>query len=242
VIKAVIFDVDGTLIDTVDFHAYSWVRTFEHFGVKTEFSEVRQEIGKGADRLMPLFLPPGSSEQRQKEIEEFRSALFKREYLPKVRAFPKVRALFQRIRSCGQRIVLGSSCTKDEIGCYKRIADIADVVDCESTSDDANSSKPAPDIFLKALERGGRLLPEEAVVVGDTPYDAEAAKGAGIACVGVLCGGFSEDELSGAGCLAVYRDPAHLLREYDNSPLVTLGDTRTWTASPVHAPASVATE
>jgi HAD superfamily hydrolase (TIGR01509 family) len=219
VVKAVIFDIDGTLIDTVDFHASSWVRAFEHFGVTADFSDVRQQIGKGADRLMPLFLPPGISQECQKDIEEFRSALFKREYLPKVRAFPAVRALFQRIRSSGQRIVLGSSCTQEEIGCYKRIADIADMVDCESTSDDAHSSKPAPDIFLKALERAGSLLPEEAVVVGDTPYDAEAAKRAGIASIGVLCGGFREDELLRAGCLAVFRDPAHLLRDYLNSPL-----------------------
>ena len=219
-IKAVVFDVDGTLIDTVDFHASSWVRAFEHFGVNAKFSDVRQQIGKGADRLMPLFLPSGTAEARKKEIEQFRSALFKREYLPKVQAFPQVRALFQRIRSAGQRTVLGSSCTKDEIGCYKRIADISDLVDCESTSDDAHSSKPAPDIFVEALKRAGGIPPEQAVVVGDTPYDAEAAKRAGIASIGVLCGGFPKDELLRAGCVEVYRDPAHLLREYEGSPLV----------------------
>jgi HAD superfamily hydrolase (TIGR01509 family) len=220
VVKAVIFDIDGTLIDTVDFHALSWVRAFEQFGVKAEFSDVRHQIGKGADRLMPMFLPSGTSETRQKQIEQFRSTLFKREYLPKVRPFPDVRALFQRIRSAGRRVVLGSSCTKEEIGCYKRIAHIADLVDCESTSDDAHLSKPAPDIFKKALERAGWIPPEEAVVIGDTPYDAEAAKRAGLACVGVLCGGFPKEELLRAGCVAVYRDPAHLLGEYDSSPLV----------------------
>jgi phosphoglycolate phosphatase-like HAD superfamily hydrolase len=220
VVKAVIFDIDGTLIDTVDYHAASWVRAFQHFGVKAELADVRHQIGKGADRLMPLFVPSGTSEPRKKEIEQFRAMLFKREYLPRVRAFPQVRALFQRIRLKGQRIILGSSCTEEEIGCYKRIADIADLVDAESTSDDAQFSKPAPDIFLKALERAGRFGAEEAVVVGDTPYDAEAAKRAGITCVGVLCGGFSGRELLRSGCIAVYRDPAHLLSEYDSSPLL----------------------
>jgi HAD superfamily hydrolase (TIGR01509 family) len=220
VVRAVIFDIDGTLIDTVDFHASSWVRAFQHFGVQADFADVRQQIGKGADRLMPLFLPTATPDARKKEIEQYRAALFKREYLPRVRAFPQVRALFKRIRSRGQRIILGSSCTEEEIGCYKRIADIADLVDAESTSDDAHSSKPAPDIFLKALERAGPIPAEEAVVVGDTPYDAEAAKRAGITSVGVLCGGFSEKELLGGGCVVVYRDPAHLLCEYESSPLV----------------------
>jgi HAD superfamily hydrolase (TIGR01549 family) len=219
VVKAIIFDIDGTLIDSVGSHAESWVRAFAHFGVSADLAEVRNQIGKGADRLMPEFLPNDISESCMKEIEQYRAALFKREYLGKVKGFPKVRELFQRIRSNGQKIVLASSCTQAEIGRYKDIADIADLVDCEATSDDADCSKPAPDIFLMALRRIAPITASEAVVVGDSPFDAEAARRAGIAFVGVRCGGFDEQQLRQPGCLALFDDPADLLLRFDSSPL-----------------------
>jgi phosphoglycolate phosphatase-like HAD superfamily hydrolase len=115
VVKAVIFDIDGTLIDSVDQHARSWVEAFQHFGVTADFTKVRGQIGKGADRLMPMFLPAGTSDARKHEVEQFRSELFKRQYLPTVCAFPRVRDLFTHLRSRGQKIVLASSCTAQEI-------------------------------------------------------------------------------------------------------------------------------
>ena len=145
-LKAVIFDIDGTLLDSVDLHARSWVESFARFGVHAKFEDVRRHIGEGADRLMPAFLPGDIFEAQKKRIEEFRTDLFKKEYLPLVRPFPKVRALFERLRSEGLRLILGSSCTSDEITRYKEIADIADLADCQTTADDAESSKPAPDI------------------------------------------------------------------------------------------------
>jgi len=219
VIKAVIFDIDGTLIDSVGSHAESWVRAFAHFGVPADLKEVRNQIGKGADRLMPEFLSDNTSERCMKEIEEYRAALFKREYLGKVKGFPKVRELFERIKCNGQKTVLASSCTKAEIGRYKDIANIAHLVDCEATSDDADCSKPAPDIFLIALKRIAPITASEAVVVGDSPFDAEAARRAGIAFVGVRCGGFDERQLRQPGYLALYDDPAELLLRFDTSPL-----------------------
>jgi len=189
VLKAVIFDIDGTLLDSVDYHAESWVRTFSHFGLKADFDDVRCRIGEGADRLMPVFLPRGTGEARRQEIEKYRAALFKKEYLPKVKPFPGVRRLFEHLRAEGLRIVLGSSCTAEEITGYKEIAAIADLIDCETTSDDARSSKPAPDIFLKALERISPVEASECVVIGDTRYDGEAAQKAGLRFIGVLCGG-----------------------------------------------------
>ena len=217
--KAVIFDVDGTLIDTVDLHAAAWVETFRRYGREVPHDEVRSQIGKGGDQLMPVFLPADLIERRGEEIEAFRKELFKRDYMPKACAFRGVRPLFERIRAAGQRIVLASSGKADEVERYKEIAGIADLVDDATSSDDAERSKPYPDIFQAALGRIAPIAPEEAIVVGDTPYDAEAAVRAGLRIVGVLCGGFPERDLREAGCMEIYRDPEDLLRNYERSPL-----------------------
>src|SRR3712207_2457307 len=171
--KAVIFDVDGTLIDTVDLHAAAWVETFRRYGREVSHDEVRGQIGKGGDQLMPVFLPADLIERQGEEIEAFRKELFKRDYLPRARPFPGVRPLFERIRAAGQHIVLASSGKADEVEHYKKLADIADLIDDATSSDDAERSKPYPDIFQAALGRIAPIGPEDAVVVGDTPYDAE---------------------------------------------------------------------
>jgi HAD superfamily hydrolase (TIGR01549 family) len=209
--KAVIFDIDGTLLDSVDLHARSWVESFNRFGVDAKFEDVRRHIGEGADRLMPAFLPKDTSEARKKTIEQFRSTLFKERYLPLVRPFPKVRELFERLKSDGLRIVLGSSCTAEEINWYKEIAEIGDLAECETTSDDADSSKPAPDIFNNALKQIYPIEAAECVVIGDTRYDGEAAFKAGMPFIGLLCGGSSERELKAARAVAIYKDPEDLL-------------------------------
>jgi len=217
--KAVIFDIDGTLIDTVDLHASAWVEALKHFGFDIAFEDMRSQIGKGGDQILHGLLPPDVIEQRGEEIKDFRGELFKRDYLAKARPFPGVRNLFERIRASGQRAVLASSGTGEEVEQYKRIAGIADLIDSATSSDDAARSKPFPDIFQAALAKLSPLKPEEAVVVGDTPYDAEAARNAGVKTVGVLSGGFSEQALREAGCIAVYRDTEDLVRNYETSPL-----------------------
>lgn len=218
-IKAVIFDVDGTLVDTVDLHASAWVEALRHFGVEVAFDDMRAQIGKGGDQILAGLLPPERLERRGEEIEAFRADLFKREYMPKARAFPGVRALFEHVRASGQRAVLASSGKEDEVKGYMRLANIVDLVDAATSSDDAERSKPFPDIFQAALDKLSPLSADEAMVVGDTPYDAEAARKAGIKTVGVLSGGFPEKALREAGCIAVYRNPEDLLRNYDSSPL-----------------------
>ena len=217
--KAVIFDVDGTLIDTVRLHAQAWADTFRKYGVEVSVDRVRGQIGKGGDQLMPEFLDAEMIENKGEEIEKSRSDLFKRQYLPDARGFPRVRELFQKIRSDGSKIALASSCKADELGGYMDLAGIADLVDAKTTSDDADRSKPFPDIFEAALDRLDGIEAADAVVVGDSPYDAEAAGKAGLKTVGLLSGGFSEDELRRAGCVAIYRDPEDLLRNFDSSPL-----------------------
>ncbi len=217
--KAVLFDVDGTLIDTVDLHAKAWVEALQHFGIRSTFEDMRLQIGKGGDQVLLGLLPPAELERKGEEIQEFRSDLFKRKYLPEARAFPAVRELFERIRASGQRIVLASSGKADEVARYKEVAGIADLIDAATSSDDAERSKPFPDIFEAALKQLPGLEPGDVVVVGDTPYDAEAARTAGMKTVGVLCGGFAEDALRSAGCVAVYRDPEDLLQNYERSLL-----------------------
>ena len=218
-IKAVIFDVDGTLIDTVDLHAACWVEALKHYGIEVPFDDIRVQIGKGGDQLLHGLIPPDMVEQKGEEIQEFRSDLFKREYMHKARPFPGVRELFEHIRDSGQRAVLASSGTREEVAQYKEIAGIVDLIDDATSSDDAERSKPFPDIFQAAFRKLGLADPSLAMVVGDTPYDTEAARAAGNPSLGVLSGGFTEASLRAAGAVAVYRDPAHLLECYDESPL-----------------------
>jgi HAD superfamily hydrolase (TIGR01509 family) len=218
-IEAVIFDVDGTLIDTVDYHARSWLWAFARHGHDIPFEEIRTQIGKGGDQLMPVFLPPDELAHIGETLSEERDTFFKDEYLPLVHAFPMVRELLERIRADGKRIVLASSAKEDELKRYEQIARIEDLVDGATSSEDAARSKPQPDILEAAMARLGNIDPSRVLVVGDAPWDALAARKAGLETIGVLCGGFPESDLRDAGCVAIYANPADLLARYDDSPL-----------------------
>jgi len=226
VIKAIIFDIDGTLVDSVDLHARAWQETFKHFGKQIPFADVRRQIGKGGDQLMPVFFNTAELEEFGEEMEQFRGDLYKRDYLPRVRAFPRVRELFERVKQDGFRIALASSAKEEELKTYKELARITDLVEEETSADDAEKSKPHPDIFEAVLAALGDLKPHEAIAIGDTPYDAEAAGKINLRTIGVLCGGFPETDLRAAGCVDIYRDPADLLARYDASPLSARIDER----------------
>ncbi|CAA9417886.1 MAG: COG0546: Predicted phosphatases [uncultured Pyrinomonadaceae bacterium] len=214
-IEAFIFDVDGTLIDSNDFHAEAWQKAFEKYDKKIPFDRIRPQIGKGADTLLPVFLTEKEIEEFGDEIAELRSEIFKDEYLSHVKPFPKVRELFEKIKTGGARIALASSSNADEVEAYKKIADIKDLVEKSTSADDAEKSKPEPDIFRAALKLLGNPAPETVLVIGDTPYDAEAAAKAKLKIVGVLCGNFAEKDLREKGCVEIYRDPADLLANYE---------------------------
>jgi HAD superfamily hydrolase (TIGR01509 family) len=218
-LKAVVFDVDGTLLDSVDVHAQAWVDAFAEFGHEVRFGDVRRQIGKGGDQLMPVFLSKAEIERFGEKLEGRRGALFKERYLPRIKPFPAVRELFQRVIADGRAVAIASSAKEDELAQYKKIANIVDLIDVETSSDDAEKSKPHPDIFCAALAKLGIARPEQVIVIGDTPYDVEAAAKAGLRTVGLLCGGWSEGELRRAGCVAVFKDPADLLARYRESPL-----------------------
>jgi phosphoglycolate phosphatase-like HAD superfamily hydrolase len=219
IIEAVIFDIDGTLVDSVDLHAEVWQEALRHFGHDIPYKRVRHEIGKGGDQLMPDLLPKELVDSRGEEIAKYRSELFKRKYLPDVRSFPRVRELFERIRTDAKRIALASSAKSDGIATYKKIANIDDLSDIETSSDDAEKSKAHPDNFEAAIARLGGIDPAKVIVIGDTPHVAEAASKARLRTIGMLCGGFAEAELRAAGCFAIYRDPEDLLSQYDELPL-----------------------
>jgi len=209
--KFFIFDIDGTLIDSNDFHVGAWQKAFLSKGKALSVAQIRPQIGKGADQLLPFFLTKEEMKEFGNDLSELQGTIFKREYLSQVRPFPKVRELFKSIRDAGGKIALASSSDKKNVKEFEIIAQIEDLVEESTSSNDAEKTKPAPDIFEAALQNLGNPPPNSVIVVGDTPHDATAARKAGLPVVGVLCGGFSEAELTGHGCFAVFQDPADLL-------------------------------
>jgi HAD superfamily hydrolase (TIGR01509 family) len=179
-------------------------------------------MGKGGDQLIPVFCTPDEVERFGKALEHLRLEIFKRDYLPRVRPFPGVRELFERIKSDGKRIVLASSSKEEEVKKHIEILKVTELIDAFTSADDAEHSKPCPDIFKAALARLGNVGPDGAIAVGDTPYDAQAASKLGMKTIGVLTGGFPEEKLRANGVIAVYRDVADLLEHYDESPLAAM--------------------
>src|SRR4051812_12977859 len=217
-LKAVIFDLDGTLVDSNELHVAAWDRAFRKFGKTFPLDELRSQIGKGSDQYLPEFLTADEIKQFGQDLDEYRSAVFKKEFLPHVRPFPKVRELFLRVREDGKKIALASSGKGEEVDVYQKLCDIEDLIDVQVTSDDADSSKPAPDVFAASLKKVGVDAPA-AIAVGDTRFDAEAAGKIRLPVIGLVCGGTSEEQLREAGVIAIYKDPADLLERYDSSPL-----------------------
>jgi HAD superfamily hydrolase (TIGR01509 family) len=152
------------------------------------------------------------------EADKLHGEIFKKKYLSQVKPFPKVGELFERLRADGKKIALASSGKDDEVRHYEKLLGIEEFVDCRTTSDDVLHSKPYADVFVAALKLL-KLPAHDAVAIGDTPYDVEAAKKIELRVIGVLCGGFSEDVLRGEGAIAIYREPADLLAHYYQSPL-----------------------
>ena len=217
-IRGVIFDLDGTLVDSNDLHAEAWQETFRQYGKDIAYADLRRQIGKGGDQYLPVFLNPREMQEIGPEVEKFRADLFKRKYLARVQPFPRVQELFQLLRDKGKRVALGSSGNSDEVTHYAELAKIGELFETQTTKSDVDHSKPRPDVFLSALNLLGTAA-DETIVVGDTPYDVQGAKKASLLTIGLRCGGFPEDELVASGAIAIYDDPADLLESYHRSPL-----------------------
>lgn len=217
--RAVIFDVDGTLVDSNDRHAAAWRDAFRRYGKEIPWDKLRRHIGKGSDQYLPAFLSPAEVAGFGETLARSKSEIYRRDYLPQVQPFPAVRELFERIAATGARLALASSAEPEELEAVRRRLGIEDLLQAQTSAGDAARSKPAPDIFAAALQELGQPPVSEVLVVGDTPYDAQAARKLGLNILGFLCGGFSEEELRQNGCCAIYRDPADLLARFDDSPL-----------------------
>ena len=218
-IKAILCDIDGTLVQSNWLHAEAWQVAMRAIGIEIELEEIRRQIGKGGDELIPVFVPWWKQKCVEKPLMAYRKFVFQADYLDKVKPLPRVREFLVRVKEAGIRLSLASSASKEDLQVYKRIVGMEDLIEEESSADDADRSKPHPDIFEAALKRLG-LKPEEVLALGDTPYDAEAAGKAGIWTIGVTTGGWSREELLAAGCVEVYTDVGELLDRFEESALV----------------------
>ena len=218
-IKAVIFDIDGTLVDSNSLHIQAWRAAFRRYGKHLTFDAVHEQMGKGGDQLIPVFCSPEEVERFGHDLEKFRGDLFMRDYLPRVKPYAQVRELFERIKADGLQIALASSAKEKELEHHEKQLGIADLLETATSSDDVEHSKPCPDIFEAALAGLKGVAPHEAIVIGDTPYDAQAAGKAGMRTIGVLSGGFPAEVLRANGAIEIYRDIADLYASYDYSAL-----------------------
>lgn len=200
-------DIDGTLVDSNDSHAQAWVDALADFGRPVPFPKIRSLVGMGGDNLLPEVAGLSADEGEGLKIAEHRARVFKERYLEKIRAFPGSRLLLERLRERGLRLMAATSSEEDVMHRLLEIAGVADLMQQTTSSDDAERSKPAPDIVQAALQRAG-VRPDEAVMIGDTPYDVTAAARAGVRAIAFRCGGWSDPDLAGA--IEVYDGPWEL--------------------------------
>ena len=211
-----IFDIDGTLVDSNDAHAQSWVDTFAEAGYDVPFDVVRPLIGMGADKLLPKTVGIRHDSDKGKKLIKRRSEIFRQKYLPNLRPLDGSRALVLRVRSDGLKPIVATSAKDDELKSLLEAAEVADLMEEKATASDARKSKPDPDIVEAAIEESG-IEAANLVMIGDTPYDIEAAGRAGIRAIGFRSGGWGDEALRGA--VEIYDGPADLLARYDDSLL-----------------------
>jgi HAD superfamily hydrolase (TIGR01509 family) len=221
-VKAVLSDIDGTLVESNWLHAAAWKDAFAVIDIPLDIETLRRQIGKGGDQLIPVFVPWWKRPMVEEPLKTYRSFLFHQDYFPQVKPFPRVRELFLRLKQSGIRTALASSSAKADLDTYMKIANISDLIDDATSADDTGCSKPHPDVFSATLHRL-HAEPTHVLALGDTPYDAESAGKAGIHTIGVTTGGWSREELLDAGCIEVYQDVAELLGRFDQSALMHYG-------------------
>lgn len=231
-IRAVLFDIDGTLLDSNDAHAHAWLDSLRGHGINVPFEMVRSKIGMGGDKLLPAVAAVEADSVMGRSISKRRAAILKGHYLSDIGPFHGARVLVDRLRSRGLICAAVSSSTADDLQDLLRVAGVSDLMDLVISGDDADRSKPDPDLVAIALERLG-VAADEAIMIGDTPYDIEAAKRTGVPVIAFRCGGWSDGDLGDA--IAVYDDPADLSSQLDRSPLALDRD-----SSPSIHPAKVA--
>jgi HAD superfamily hydrolase (TIGR01549 family) len=211
-LQGILFDIDGTLIDSNDIHARCWIEAFQHFGKEMAWETVRYQIGKGGDLLVPDLLNAREMRRFGDELKDFRAELFKRKYMKTIRPFPRIKELLESVVARGVKIALASSSNPDEVEYYTGLLGVADLLEGSTSKEDAKHSKPSPEIFEAALDSIG-TAPERTLVVGDTPYDILAAHRIALPVVAVLSGGFGAELLKKAEF--IFDDVEEFVRKID---------------------------
>jgi HAD superfamily hydrolase (TIGR01509 family) len=216
-LRGVLFDVDGTLVDTTFIHAVCWTEALRQHGHRVTASEVHHAIGMSGDKLLDHCLAEDRDQDEDDAISQAHSTLY-RQWWGRLNPLAGAADLLRRCHERGLRVVLASSANEEELAALRSVLDAEDAIDAATSSSDAGSGKPAPDIVVSALEESGAAA-DEVVFVGDAVWDGYAAQRAGIAFVALTCGGTPAAELRGAGAVEVWRDPAELLENLDKSLL-----------------------
>jgi HAD superfamily hydrolase (TIGR01509 family) len=212
--RAVLFDVDGTLIDSSYFHAMSWWQAFRREGLDIEMSAIHRRVGMGGDKLIQS-LVPDCTDEMQEDLKSAHGAVFST-FWPTLRPFDSARDLLAACSDAGLAVGLASSAQERDLDVSRHLLDAGSSIDAWTSSDDAEESKPAPDILMACLEKLG-VDPEDAVFVGDAVWDVKAGAAIGVPVVALTCGGISEAELRDAGAAEVYDNPQHLLEHLETS-------------------------
>jgi HAD superfamily hydrolase (TIGR01509 family) len=218
-LRAVIFDMDGTLVDTNSAHVEAWQRAFGRCGFCVPVERITPEIGKGGDMLVPAVLGDAEEKEIGETLRQYHSEEFLRITSGQhFKVFPQVPELVDALRRRGLKVALASSAKREQLEATQESAriDLEAMMDSVITSDDADKSKPAPDLVLSAAKKL-ELSPAECAMVGDTPHDAEACRRAGVAFLGVLTGGHTVETLTAAGARAAWHDTADLLNHLDEA-------------------------
>ena len=218
-LDGIVFDLDGTIVDSNDLHVEAFRRAFANRGHKVGPDRIFVEVGKGGDQLVPSIIGKDLDRIDGDAIREAHPKEYAKLAKEKgLRVFPRARELAAELRRRGIRTVLATSSGKGHLKGTEEASGLKlrDLVDEIVTADDIEESKPAPDAVAAGVKKLG-LSPAQCAMIGDTPYDAESAKGAGVACIGLTCGGHAEATLRRAGARAVWRDPADLLAHLDDA-------------------------
>jgi HAD superfamily hydrolase (TIGR01509 family) len=212
---AAILDVDGTLVDTNYHHTIAWYRAFRQNGVVLPIWRIHRHIGMGGDQLVKALGGEQLENEKGDDIRAAESVLYG-ELMSEVEPLEAARELIEDLKNRGHAVVLASSAKKHEVEHYLELLDARELADDWTTSDDVEATKPEPDLVVAAVEKAGG---GEAVMVGDSTWDCEAAKRAGLDTIAVLTGGFSEQELRDAGAMVVYTSIKDLRESLDETPL-----------------------
>ena len=210
-----VLDIDGTLVDTNYHHAIAWYRAFREHGLTLPVWRIHRHIGMGGDQLVAAVAGKRVEDRQGDSIRAAETALYA-DLIGEVQPFADARRLMTLLRDRGHRLVLASSAKRDEVDYYLDLLDARGLADAWTTSADVDATKPQPDLVVAAIDKVGG---GDAVLVGDSTYDCEAAKRAGVPAVAILTGGFSADELRGAGAVAVFDSIGELCERLDETPL-----------------------